>query len=170
MSVVAETVRSITPLLGLQHAYVPVRGHGRFHLYVARRLRPPRRRREQPAPADNSSSGRRGATLDAPSGAYPLPQGGPPILIVHGMFTTAQSMLLVAGLLASAFPDRTILVPDLLGFDFAHSIPGRLEGEEGEAAEEGTQSLAAPARSGGPDLSAQASGGTRPIRRLPGWT
>jgi pimeloyl-ACP methyl ester carboxylesterase len=50
-----------------------------------------------------------------------------PIVLVHGMFTTSSSMLTYAVLLSRALPSRLLLVPDLLGFDFAFSTmhPGR---------------------------------------------
>jgi len=36
-------------------------------------------------------------------------------------------MLLVAAILAAVFPRRTVLVPDLMGFDFSHSISEKVE-------------------------------------------
>jgi len=94
---------------------------------------------------------------------YPLPQDGPPILVVHGLFTTAQSMLLVASLLAAAFPHRTVLVPDLLGFDFAHSIPRRASKAEsaGRLGEDEEKELSAGRGADGADAK---------TRQLPGWT
>eukprot|EP01138_Halocafeteria_seosinensis_P004461 gb/GECG01004563.1/.p1 GENE.gb/GECG01004563.1/~~gb/GECG01004563.1/.p1 ORF type:complete len:550 (+),score=10.03 gb/GECG01004563.1/:1-1650(+) len=44
----------------------------------------------------------------------------PPILLLHGLFTTAQSMMLL-GIVLAKRTGRRILIPDHLGFDFGYS-------------------------------------------------
>lgn len=72
--------------------------------------------------------------------AGPTAPARPPIAVVHGMFVTASSMLLFACALAAALPDRLIVVPDLLGFDFSYSRPDR--SRELPSSQEQVQALA----------------------------
>ncbi|KAA0160382.1 hypothetical protein FNF31_04184 [Cafeteria roenbergensis] len=49
----------------------------------------------------------------------------PPIVVVHGLFTTSSSMLALASALSTALPHRTVILPDLMGFDFSLSRTSR---------------------------------------------
>ena len=44
----------------------------------------------------------------------------PPLLILHGMCTTGQCMAPLGALLAA--PNRRVIVPDLMGFDFGVGV------------------------------------------------
>jgi len=111
LAAVAASGRTAAAALGFREARVTT-SWGRWHFFVAG----PEPERE-PSPATGAAAA---AAPPAPPPARPTP-----VVVVHGMFTTSASMLALAAALAHALPDRLVIVPDLLGFDFSYSRTSR---------------------------------------------
>jgi pimeloyl-ACP methyl ester carboxylesterase len=87
---------AVNNVLGLPSRFVAVEGFGTFHVL--------------------DSHPQSSFSLDAST----PPTDGPPLFIIHGMFTNGLSMALLAAALADG-GRRRVIVPDLLGSDFGCS-------------------------------------------------